>query len=759
MNSAVTSAATRIDIDVKGMTCASCVGRVERAITKLPDVRSASVNLATGRATVMVDNRETAVPAITAAIEAAGYEAVPHEQRAASGAAHDHRHEDEDSGLLRDLSIAAALTLPLFMLEMGSHLVPGMHHWLLGLVPQATLNIAYFALATAVLFGPGFRFLAKGIPALLRGAPEMNALVAIGTLAAWSYSSIATFLPTLLPAGQGGVYFEAAAVIVTLILLGRLLEARARGRAGEAIRAIAQLQAPRARRVEAGVVLDIPAEAIAVGDILEVRPGDRVPVDGTIISGASHIDESMLTGEPVPVSRSPGDTAIGGSIATNGSFRFRAERIGADTTLAQIIRLVEDAQADKLPIQLLVDKITYWFVPAVLGLSILTLGVWLVLTGDVSLAMTHAVAVLIIACPCAMGLATPTSILVGSGRAAALGVLFRRGDALQGLGGVRHVAFDKTGTMTVGRPELTGIAMAEGFDEADALRLAASAEQNSEHPLGDALVRAAKVRGLSLAPADSFAATAGHGISARIDGHEILVGAARHLAAEGITTTALADAAAKFSGIGASPVYLAIDGRLAALFAISDTLKPSAAAAVRQLRGRGIGVTMITGDNARTAAAIAETLGIADVRAEVLPGDKADIVNALRSANGRVAFVGDGINDAPALAAADIGIAMGTGTEIAMESADVVLVGGDPMGVPKAIALSRATTRNIAENLIWAFGYNVLLIPVAAGLLYPAFGLSLSPMLAAGAMALSSVFVVGNALRLRGVNIGGEAGR
>lgn len=749
-------AGNRIDIGVKGMTCASCVGRVERALARLPDVHSASVNLATGRATLLVGDPASALPAISAAIEAAGYEPVLPEQRASASAQHGHDAEDEDKSLLRDLIIAMSLTLPLFVLEMGSHLWSDFHHWLLAIVPQATLNVVYFSLATAVLFGPGRRFLAKGIPALLRGAPEMNALVAIGTLAAWGYSSVATFLPDRLPPGQGGVYFEAAAVIVTLILLGRLLEARARGRAGAAIRALAQLQAPRARRVEGGLVLDIPADAIVVGDILEVRPGDRVPVDGTIVSGASHVDVSMLTGEPVPVARATGDSAIGGSIATNGSFRFRVDRVGADTTLAQIIRLVEDAQADKLPIQLLVDKVTYWFVPAVMGLAVLTFVSWMIGAGnDISMALTHAVAVLIIACPCAMGLATPTSILVGSGRAASLGVLFRRGDALQGLGAVRHVAFDKTGTLTAGRPELVRIVVSDGRDEAEMLRLAASAEQQSEHPLGDALVRAAKARALTLAVPEAFTTEAGHGVSARIDGHAIRVGASRHLAAAGIDTASLSQAAEALAAEGASPVYLAVDGSVAALFAIADTLKPGAEAAVSHLLSRGIGVTMVTGDNARTARAIGQRLGIADVRAEVLPTDKAEIVTQLRESHGSVAFVGDGINDAPALAAADIGIAMGTGTEVAMESADVVLVGGDPQGVPRAIALSRATTRNIAENLIWAFGYNVVLIPVAAGLLYPAFGLSLSPMLAAGAMALSSVFVVGNALRLRGAVLPG----
>jgi heavy metal translocating P-type ATPase len=754
----------RLDIGIEGMSCASCVGRVERALAKLPEVSSASVNLATNRATVMVSDRAAALPAIAQAVEAAGYTAIlpqadPH---AGHHAAAGHQHDDEaEDGLRRDAVIAGALTLPLFILEMGSHFYPPFHHWLLGLVPQSSLHILYFVLATAVVFGPGRRFLAKGIPALLRGAPEMNALVAIGTLASWGYSSVAVFLPQFLPEASRQVYFEAAAVIVTLILVGRLLEARSRGRAGAAIKALASLQAPRARRVGPDGSSEIPLDAVQLGDVLEVRPGDRVPVDGVVVSGGAHMDESMLTGEPLPVARREGDPVVGGTIATNGSLRMRAEKIGADTMLAQIIRLVEDAQADKLPIQVLVDKVTYWFVPAVIGLAVITFGFWMLLGPEprFAMALVNAVAVLIIACPCAMGLATPTSILVGSGRAAAMGILFRRGEALQSLGAVRHVAFDKTGTLTAGRPSLVAIRTAAGFEDTDVLRLAASVESNSEHPLGAAMVDAAKWQGLTLAEPRGFVAQAGHGVSGEIDGVAVAVGSSRMMAAVGADAAALHAEATALAEDGASPVYVAIGGRLAGLIAIADDLKPGASDAVAALRRQGIAVTMITGDNHRTAASIARRLGIDRVEAEILPADKGAIVRRLQADSGPVAFVGDGINDAPALAAADVGIAMGTGTEVAMESADVVLVGGDPRGVGRAIALSRATTRNIGENLFWAFGYNVVLIPVAAGALYPAFGITLSPMLAAGAMALSSVFVVSNALRLRTMRINGEDGR
>jgi heavy metal translocating P-type ATPase len=485
--------------------------------------------------------------------------------------------------------------------------------------------------------------------------------------------------------------------------------------------------------------------------VIRVRPGEKVPVDGTVMQGTSWIDEAMITGEPVPVEKGPGDTVIGGTINTSGGFDYRATAVGADTVIAQIMRLVAEAQADKLPIQALVDRVTLWFVPVVMGVAALTFVVWLAFgpAPSLSLALVNAVAVLIVACPCAMGLATPTSILVGSGRAAEMGLLFRRGAALQGLAGVGTVAFDKTGTLTEGRPRLTDIRTAPGFERAEVLALVAAAEARSEHPIARAVVAAAGEEGLVLAEPDAFDSEAGMGVVARIEGREIVVGAERFLSARGIGTAGLAEDVARLTGAGRTPLIAAIDGQAAAVLAVADAPKASARAAVAALQHLGLEVVMVTGDNARTADAVAEALGIGRVVAEVLPGGKVDAVRALREGDRRVAFVGDGVNDAPALAQADVGIAIGTGTDVAIEAADVVLISGDPARVSEAVALSRAVMRNIRQNLFWAFAYNAALIPVAAGVLWPAFGVLMSPVLAAGAMALSSVCVVTNALRLR----------
>ncbi|MFN7104292.1 MAG: copper-translocating P-type ATPase, partial [Pseudorhizobium sp.] len=596
----------------------------------------------------------------------------------------------------------------------------------------------------------------SGLPALFHGAPEMNSLVAVGVLAAYGYSVVATFAPGLLPDNARFVYYEAATVIVTLILFGRLLEARASGRAGEAIARLAGLQAKTARVERDGRTLDIPSEEVVVGDILVIRPGERLPVDGTVIDGGSHVDESMISGEPVAVAKGEGDTVVGGTINKTGSFRFRAQKVGRDTMLAQIIRMVEQAQGAKLPIQTMVDKVTAWFVPAVIALAAATFLVWLVLGPSLSHAVVAAVAVLIIACPCAMGLAVPMSIMVGSGRAAELGVLFRKGDALQELRDVDMVVFDKTGTITKGKPELTDLVAAEGFAEDDVLALIASVEALSEHPTADAIVRAAEAKGIALRPATNFRATAGYGIEADVDGRAIAVGSDRLMERLGLDVQAFAAETDRMGEDAKSPVYAAIDGRLAAVIAVADALKPDSIDAIRALHDLGLTVAMVSGDRRRTAEAIARRVGIDHVLAEVLPEGKVEAIAALRVgglAPRKIAFVGDGINDAPALAAADVGIAVGTGTDVAIESADVVLSGGSLAGVADAIAVSRATIRNIKENLFWAFGYNVALIPVAAGVLYPAFGIQLSPMIGAGAMAFSSIFVVANALRLRTVRV------
>ncbi|NLA67840.1 MAG: copper-translocating P-type ATPase, partial [Gammaproteobacteria bacterium] len=541
------------------------------------------------------------------------------------------------------------------------------------------------------------------------------------------------------------------AVIVTLILLGRYLEARAKGRTSEAITRLVGLQAKIAHVARNGRIVDIPIDEVVADDIVEVRPGERVPVDGEVIEGRSYVDESMITGEPVPVGKSIGNTVVGGTVNQQGSFTLRATAVGGQTVLAQIIRLVEQAQAAKLPIQAVVDRVTLWFVPAVMLAALLTFIAWMAFGPGpaLPLALVNAVAVLIIACPCAMGLATPTSIMVGTGRGAELGVLFRKGEALQRLKDARVVAVDKTGTLTEGRPALTAMEVAEGFDRAGVLRLVAAVESRSEHPIARAIVEAAGGEAAVIPAPAGFESITGMGVRATVDGHRVDVGADRYMRALGLDPGAFAELAGRLAGEGASPLYAAIDGRLAAILAVTDPVKADTPAAIDALHALGLRVAMITGDNARTAQAIAARLGIDDVVAEVLPAGKVEAVERLRNRHGQVAFVGDGINDAPALAAADVGLAIGSGTDVAMEAADVVLMSGSLEGVPNAIALSRATIGNIRQNLFWAFAYNTALIPVAAGVLYPAFGLLLSPILAAGAMSLSSVFVVGNALRLR----------
>jgi Cu+-exporting ATPase len=546
------------------------------------------------------------------------------------------------------------------------------------------------------------------------------------------------------------VYYESAGVIITLILLGRWLEARAKGQTGEAIRALQKLQPDTARVERNGVLQDIPVDDVVPGDLLHLRPGERVAVDGEVTSGRSFVDESMISGEPVPVEKHDGASVIGGTINGQGSLVFRATRVGRDTMLARIIEMVEDAQGAKLPVQALADKVVRIFVPAVMVIAALTVAVWLLIgpAPVLSHALVAGVAVLIIACPCAMGLATPTSIMVGTGRAAQLGVLFRKGDALQRLGDAKVIAFDKTGTLTEGRPSLTGRYAVSSMDEDALLQVVASAEQQSEHPIARALVQA---NTRPLLDTSDVEAVPGHGLKATVDGQAILIGNARMMTSSGIDLAPLGKAISEMEAKGETQILVAVDGRISGAFAVADQIKEDAKATIAALHARGLKTALITGDNAATAKIVAQALGLDTLRAEVLPGDKADIVKALREEFGPIAFVGDGINDAPALAEADVGLAMGTGTDIAIETGDVVLSSGDVETVANALDVSRATMRNIRQNLFWAFGYNVVLIPVAAGVLYPAFGLMLSPMLAAGAMALSSVFVVSNALRLRAI--------
>ncbi|MCC7151239.1 MAG: copper-translocating P-type ATPase [Rubrivivax sp.] len=740
--------ARSVELAIEGMTCASCVGRVERALAAVPGVEQAVVNLASERATV---RGNAAVDALLAAIAKAGYDARSVDGTLQGSEDLAQKKDAERAQLERDLVIGAALALPVFVLEMGSHLIPAMHEWVMATLGMRTSWILQFVLTTLVLAFPGRRFYVKGFPLLARLVPDMNSLVAVGTAAAYGYSVVATFAPGWLPAGTVNVYYEAAAVIVVLILLGRLLEARAKGRTSAAIKRLVGLQPRVAHVLREGRTVDVPIDQVRVDDLVQVRPGERIPVDGELTEGTSFVDESMITGEPIPVEKNAGSAVVGGTVNQTGAFTLRASAVGAQTMLAQIIRMVEEAQGSKLPIQAVVDKVTMWFVPAVMAAAGLTFLTWLVFgpAPALSFALVNAVAVLIIACPCAMGLATPTSIMVGTGRGAEIGVLFRKGEALQSLKDARVVAVDKTGTLTEGRPVLTDLEVAAGFARADVLARVAAVEARSEHPIARAIVAAATHEGLTLPAAGAFESITGMGVRALAGGLRVEVGADRWMHALGLDVTGFAPTATRLASEGKSPMYAAIDGRLAAIIAVADPIKPSTPTAIDALHRLGLKVAMVTGDNRRTAEAIARQLGIDEVVAEVLPAGKVDALQRLRATHGPVAFVGDGINDAPALAAADVGLAIGTGTDVAVESADVVLMSGNLQGVPNAIALSRATLGNIAQNLFWAFGYNTALIPLAAGVLYPAYGLLLSPVFAAGAMALSSVFVLGNALRLR----------
>ena len=736
-----------IELSIDGMTCASCVARVEKALKKVPGVEQANVNLATERAWIQ-PNATVSSQDLIRAIQKAGYDAklLQHD----SNEQHDKKNLEQQQ-LKRDLVISLILALPVFILEMGSHMIPAFHMWVMHNIGQQQSWLIQFALTTLVLLLPGRRFYQKGIPALLRFAPDMNSLVAVGTLAAYSFSLVATFMPQLLPEGTVHVYYEAAAVIVSLILLGRYFEAKAKGRTSQAIQHLIGMQAKTARIHRDGQIIEVPVAEVSSNTIVEIRPGERIPVDGEVVEGHSYIDESMITGEPVPVAKQVGNQVVGGTINQNGTLNIRATAIGEASVLAQIIRMVEQAQGSKLPIQALVDKVTMWFVPAVMLLAALTFIVWFIFGPEPTLTfgLVNAVAVLIIACPCAMGLATPTSIMVGTGRGAEMGVLFRKGEALQLLQDVKVVAVDKTGTLTEGKPTLTDFHVQSGFDADQVFVLLASVEAKSEHPIALAIVQAATEKQVSLLPVTEFDSITGSGIEALVNGQRIQIGADRYMQQIGLDVSAFNAEAARLGQEGKTPIYMAIDQQLAAIVAVADPIKDTTFAAIAALHQLGLKVAMITGDNRHTAQAIAARLQIDHVVAEVLPEGKVDVVRELQQQFGRVAFVGDGINDAPALAQADVGIAIGTGTDVAIEAAEVVLMSGNLQGVPNAIALSKATIRNIRQNLFWAFIYNIALIPIAAGVLYPFAGILLSPIFAAGAMALSSVFVLGNALRLK----------
>lgn len=739
---------SKIELNVIGMTCASCVGRVEKALRSVPGVVEATVNLATERASIY----GSADPAeLISAIERIGYEAKVVDSLSSLQAVAESQKEIELFKLKRDLILAAALSLPVFLMEMGAHLIPGVHELIMDTIGMSTSWYIQFVLTALVLAFPGRRFYQKGFPALFRLAPDMNSLVAVGTAAAFGYSMVSTFASGLLPEGTVNVYYEAAAVIVVLILLGRFLEARAKGRTSEAIKRLAKMQVKQAHVMRNQSFLDISINEVVLNDVLEVRPGERVPVDGEVTNGKSFVDESMITGEPIPVEKTLGSSVVGGTVNQKGMFEMRVTGVGNQTMLAQIIHMVEQAQGSKLPIQALVDKVTMWFVPAVMAAALLTFIAWMIFgpSPALSFALVNAVAVLIIACPCAMGLATPTSVMVGTGRGAELGVLFRKGEALQLLKDAKIVAVDKTGTLTEGRPVLTDLEVAEGYERNILLAKVGAVEAKSEHPIARAIVAAATESGQSLPTLTDFESITGMGVRASVEGALVEVGADRFMRQLGLDLSDFAQTAERLGKEGKSPLYASIDGRLAGIIAVADPIKTSTPGAIAALHQLGLKVAMITGDNFKTAHAIARQLGIDEVIAEVMPEGKVDTVRRLKATYGQIAFVGDGINDAPALAEADVGLAIGTGTDIAVESADVVLMSGNLQGVPNAIALSKTTIGNIHQNLFWAFAYNTALIPVAAGALYPVWGVLLSPVFAAGAMALSSVFVLGNALRLR----------
>jgi P-type Cu+ transporter len=751
---------SEITLGVTGMTCANCVGWVERALEKVPGVLEANVNLANERATVGYVAGQVEPRDLEEAVEDAGYEVVRGEKPSVEDT-----HEHENKKLRMDFLLAATLTA---LILLGS--LPMM----LGLeppIPMMWLNLGLLVLATPVQFWAGRRFYRGAWGALKHGQANMNTLVVMGTSAAYLYSAVAALAPGLFAAGRADVYFDTSALIITLILLGRLLEARAKGRTNEAIKKLAGLQAKTARVVRGGEEVDVPVEDVHVGGVVVVRPGEKIPVDGRVVSGGSAVDESMITGESIPVTKEEGDEVIGATINASGSFRFAATKVGKDTALSQIIRMVEEAQGSKAPIQRLADRISAVFVPAVIGVAAATFAVWLLLGPEpaFTFALLNTVAVLIIACPCAMGLATPTSIMVGTGKGAESGILIKGGEALEGAHQLDTVVLDKTGTLTRGRLELTDVVVADGIREQELLRLVASAETGSEHPLGEAIVRgASRDRGLPLAEAEAFEAVSGGGIRARVEGRRVLVGSRRFLSEVGVPEDGLAPKGEELAREGKTPMFVAVDGEPAGLVAVADVVRDESREAVGRLHALGIEVAMLTGDNRRTAEAIARELGVDRVVAEVRPDDKVAEVNRLQAEGKRVGMVGDGINDAPALAQADVGIAIGTGTDVAMEAADLTLISADVRGVARAIKLSKATVRNIKQNLFWAFAYNVALIPVAAGVLYPLFSDGsvpeilrpvlgeygfLNPILAATAMALSSVTVLSNALRLRRVKV------
>jgi P-type Cu+ transporter len=730
---------------VRGMHCAACVGRVERALTGLPGVERATVNLATEQATVSFDPERTSFDALQAAVAAAGYELVPPLPDQVPGAALDTEQSARDAEQRYEkikFIVGAVLSVPVLLGGM-SHILP----W----VPTALRNPwLLLILTTPVQFWVGWQFHRGFLHDLRYRQASMSTLVSVGTSAAYFFSVAVTLWPHVFPA-HSVTYYDVSAVVITLVVLGRWLEARARGRTSEAIRRLVSLAPRTARVVRAGAEVDVPTAEVRVGDFVRIRPGERIPVDGVVTEGASTIDESMLTGESLPVEKISESKVYAGTVNRTGSFIFRAAKVGRETALARIVALVAEAQGSRAPIQRLADRVAAIFVPIVLGIAGLTFLAWWLFGPEPAglFALTNAVAVLVIACPCAMGLATPTAIMVATGRGAERGILIRSAAALELLERVDTVVFDKTGTLTVGRPVVTDVIALPLTSEEDVVALAAAAEQGSEHPLGEAIVASAKERGLALPPITAFTTVPGQGIDARASDGHVLLGNRTLMDARGVDVSALVPRAQALAAEGKTAVYLALGGRALGLLAVADVLRPEAPDAVAALKRRGLEVIVLTGDARPTAEAVARRAGVEKVLAEVLPEDKAREITGLKAQRHRVAMVGDGINDAPALAQADVGIAMGSGTDVAIEAADVTLVRGDLRSVVGAIDLSRRTISVIKQNLVWAFGYNVVLIPVAAGVLYPLWGVLLSPILAGAAMAFSSVSVVTNSLRLK----------
>ncbi|TMJ00603.1 MAG: copper-translocating P-type ATPase [Bacillati bacterium ANGP1] len=727
------------------MSCASCVDKVEHALRSVDGVLNASVNLASERATVEM-TATTPLATLRRAVRDAGYE--PLEVEGDGAEDYEREARRRELATLRGRLIAGALlSLPILWGSLG-HM--GVRVW----APELLTNwYVQLILATPVQFWAGWQFYRGAWAMARRRTTDMNTLIAVGTSAAYGYSLVATLLPQVFSSGglEPQVFYETSAIIIVLILMGRFLEARAKGQTSEAIRKLVGLQARTARVLRDGRETDIRVEDVQADDPVIVRPGEKVPVDGVIIEGRSALDESMLTGESLPVDKGPGDQVVGATLNKTGAFTFRATKVGRDTVLAQIIQLVQEAQGSKAPIQRLADRVASYFVPAVMALAVVTFLTWLVFGPNPSLtyALVTFVAVLIIACPCALGLATPTAIMVGTGRGAEQGILIKSGEALETAHRVNTIILDKTGTLTRGHPSVTDVIPLNGFDATDILRLAASAERGSEHPLGEAIVRHAGEQGLDLAQPKRFDAVPGHGIEAVVGGQAVLVGNPRLLLDRGVSLDGSREIRLRLANGGKTAMHVAVGGKVAGIIAVADTEKPHSKDVVQALRRMGLDVVMLTGDNAVTAKAIASQVGIDHFLAEVLPQHKADEVAKLQAIGRRVAMVGDGINDAPALAEADLGIAIGAGTDVAIESADIVLIGEDLRGILTAIALSKQTMRTIKQNLFWAFFYNVVLIPVAAGVLYPFFGILLNPMVAALAMAFSSVSVVANSLRLR----------